>query len=100
MTFVADCMLGRLAKWLRILGFDVLYFPKAEDPALVEIARREGRVLLTRDTGLIETDGQAGRPPLCPQRRLGGPGRPGPRRIRALGRGPAEHALHRLQPPA
>ncbi len=54
MTFVADCMLGRLAKWLRILGFDVLYFSKAEDPALVEIARREGRVLLTRDTGLIE----------------------------------------------
>jgi len=54
MTFVADCMLGRLAKWLRILGFDVLYFRKAEDPALVAVARREGRVLLTRDTGLIE----------------------------------------------
>ncbi len=54
MTFVADCMLGRLAKWLRILGFDVLYFSKAEDPDLVAIARREGRVLLTRDTGLIE----------------------------------------------
>ncbi|MBP1770596.1 MAG: hypothetical protein H6P96_1214 [Candidatus Aminicenantes bacterium] len=54
MIFVADCMLGRLAKWLRILGFDVLYFSKAEDPALVEIARRDGRVLLTRDTGLIE----------------------------------------------
>jgi hypothetical protein len=53
-TFVADCMLGRLAKWLRILGFDVLYFSKAEDPDLVAIARREGRVLLTRDTGLIE----------------------------------------------
>ena len=54
MTFVADCMLGRLAKWLRILGFDVLYFSKAGDPELVAIARREGRVLLTRDTGLIE----------------------------------------------
>jgi uncharacterized protein with PIN domain len=54
MTFVADCMLGKLAKWLRILGFDVLYFSKAEDPDLVAIARREGRVLLTRDTGLIE----------------------------------------------
>ena len=54
MTFVADCMLGRLAKWLRILGFDVLYFSKAEDPDLVAIARREERVLLTRDTGLIE----------------------------------------------
>ena len=54
MKFVADCMLGRLAKWLKILGFDVLYFPKAEDRDLVAIARREGRVLLTRDTGLIE----------------------------------------------
>jgi uncharacterized protein with PIN domain len=54
MTFVADCMLGRLAKWLRILGFDVLYFSRAEDKELVDIARREGRVLLTRDTGLIE----------------------------------------------
>jgi uncharacterized protein with PIN domain len=54
MTFVADCMLGRLAKWLKILGFDVLYFSKAEDRELVAIARREGRVLLTRDTGLIE----------------------------------------------
>lgn len=54
MTFVADCMLGRLAKWLRILGFDVLYFSRAEDRELVDVARREGRVLLTRDTGLIE----------------------------------------------
>ncbi len=54
MKFVADCMLGRLAKWLKILGFDVLYFSKAEDRDLVDIARREARVLLTRDTGLIE----------------------------------------------
>lgn len=54
MTFVADCMLGRLAKWLRILGFDVSYFSRAEDRDLVALARREGRVLLTRDTGLIE----------------------------------------------
>jgi uncharacterized protein with PIN domain len=52
--FVADCMLGRLAKWLKILGFDVLYFSKAEDGELVALARREGRILLTRDSGLIE----------------------------------------------
>ena len=54
MIFVADCMLGRLAKWLKILGFDVLFLSKAEDRDLVELARREGRVLLTRDSGLIE----------------------------------------------
>jgi hypothetical protein len=54
MTFVADCMLGKLAKWLKILGFDVLFFSKAADKDLVELSRREDRVLLTRDTGLIE----------------------------------------------
>lgn len=51
-TFIADCMLGKLAKWLRILGFDVLYFSKIEDNELVRIAVRDGRVLLTRDTKL------------------------------------------------
>ncbi len=54
MTFVADCMLGKLAKWLKILGFDVLFFSKAADRDLVDLSRRENRVLLTRDTGLIE----------------------------------------------
>jgi len=52
MTFIADCMLGKLAKWLRILGFDVLYFSRIEDTDLVRIAGRDGRVLLTRDTKL------------------------------------------------
>jgi len=57
MIFVADCMLGRLARWLRVLGFDVLYFPRIEDAALLGVARREGRALLTRDTGLLERAG-------------------------------------------
>lgn len=50
--FVADCMLGRLAKWMRYLGYDVLYFREIEDRELVRIARSEGRVLLTRDRGI------------------------------------------------
>ena len=54
MKFVVDCMLGKLAKWLKILGFDAVFFSKIEDDALLEIARKENRVLLTRDTGLIE----------------------------------------------
>ncbi len=58
MRFVADCMLGRLAKWLKILGFDVLFFSRAEDGDLVDIARRDRRILLTRDSGLIEKKGK------------------------------------------
>ena len=51
--FVADSMLGRLAKWLRIVGYDTLYFRDAPDGRLVALARREGRILLTRDTRLL-----------------------------------------------
>jgi len=53
MTFLVDCMLGKLAKWLKILGFDVLYFPKAEDDDLLALARRESRTLLSRDHALL-----------------------------------------------
>jgi hypothetical protein len=54
MEFIADCMLGKLAKWLKILGFDVLYFPKIEDKELLAHARKEGRVLLSRDHALLD----------------------------------------------
>jgi uncharacterized protein with PIN domain len=54
MSFVADCMLGKLARWLRALGFDVRYASKTEDDELLNIARREGRTLLTRDIQLFE----------------------------------------------
>jgi len=47
-------MLGKLAKWLKILGFDALFFNKIEDDDLLSRARNERRILLTRDTGLIE----------------------------------------------
>jgi uncharacterized protein with PIN domain len=50
---IADVMLGRLAKWLRIAGFDVLYSNTYSDDELVEISNREERVLLSRDTRLL-----------------------------------------------
>ena len=53
MTFAVDCMLGKLARWLKILGFDTVFHSRIEDDALMEQARAEGRILLTRDTGLI-----------------------------------------------
>jgi hypothetical protein len=51
--FVADVMLGRLAKWLRIAGFDVLYSNRFDDDELIAISNAEGRVLLSRDTRLL-----------------------------------------------
>lgn len=52
-VFVADVMLGRLAKWLRIAGFDVLYSNRFTDDELVTLSRQHGRVLLSRDTRLL-----------------------------------------------
>lgn len=52
--YIADCMLGRLAKWLRVLGYDVVYDRRISDDDLITRARREGRVLLTRDTRLVQ----------------------------------------------
>jgi uncharacterized protein with PIN domain len=46
--FAADWMLGTLATWLILLGHDVAHFPRIEDGALMRIARREGRTILTR----------------------------------------------------
>ncbi len=51
--FVADVMLGRLSKWLRIAGFDVLYSNRFNDDELVALSRREDRLLLSRDTRLL-----------------------------------------------
>jgi uncharacterized protein with PIN domain len=55
MKFIVDCMLGKLAKWLRILGFDADYLNKAEDRDLLLRARREKRILLTKDQDLYRS---------------------------------------------
>lgn len=49
LKLLADGMLGRLAKWLRLLGYDTAYDNSADDAELARRARAEGRVLLTRD---------------------------------------------------
>jgi uncharacterized protein len=51
--FAADAMLGRLARWLRVLGFDTSYDAALADAALVRLAHDEGRILLTRDRHLL-----------------------------------------------
>lgn len=50
--FVIDVNVGRLATWLRIMGYDTLFPEDAADNELVRIALQEGRVLVTRDSGI------------------------------------------------
>ncbi len=52
MKFIADVMLGSLAKRMRLLGFDVLYEDTLSDNGLLQHALEEDRISLTRDTGL------------------------------------------------
>lgn len=47
-------MLGKLARWMRMIGCDVEYFSKISDKELVERAWRVRRIILTRDTLLIQ----------------------------------------------
>jgi uncharacterized protein with PIN domain len=51
--FIVDNNVGRLAGWLRALGYDTLFINPIEDGVLVEIAQRDGRVVLTKDTGIM-----------------------------------------------
>jgi uncharacterized protein len=53
MKFIADCMLGKLAKELRILGYDTIYYRGEDAHQMIQLARQEGRLILTRNTKLI-----------------------------------------------
>lgn len=54
LQFVLDVHLGKLAAYLRMLGFDTLYQNRCEDAELVRISAGEQRILLTRDRGLLK----------------------------------------------
>src|SRR5688572_2676860 len=53
MRFIVDVMVGKLARWLRVLGFDAAYSNTYGDDEIIRIAEAENRVILTRDTGLL-----------------------------------------------
>ena len=54
MKFIADGMLGKLTRWLRMLGQDVKYSNQSEDAELIAMAKKEHRILLTRDLELYQ----------------------------------------------
>lgn len=51
--FLADRMVGKLARWLRILGYDTICWPQLSPDALFREGGRQGRIILTRDTRLL-----------------------------------------------
>lgn len=57
MKFILTRELGRLARWLRILGFDTVYFRGSNRSSLVITALREGRIIVTRNLRLAAPTG-------------------------------------------
>jgi uncharacterized protein len=53
-SFILDVHLGTLARYLRMIGFDSLYGDVSDDHEIVRIASDEGRIILTRDRGLLK----------------------------------------------
>ncbi len=52
--FIADNNVGKLAKWLRIIGYDTLLFKEKNDSKMIEIALNEDRVILTKNSQIMK----------------------------------------------
>ena len=52
--FIVDSNVGKLAKWLRMLGYDAVFFEGEDDAYLIDRALKESRVILTRDTHIMK----------------------------------------------
>jgi len=51
--FIVDSNVGKLARWLRMLGYDTLFINNIDDEELIAIGLKEKRVLLTKDTQIM-----------------------------------------------
>ncbi|MFC2026792.1 Mut7-C RNAse domain-containing protein [Chloroflexota bacterium] len=52
--FIVDHNVGKLTRWLRMMGYDTLFFNGEDDSRMIATALAEGRVILTRDTRIME----------------------------------------------
>ncbi len=53
-TFFVDAMLGNIARKLRLLGYDSQYFSDIDDEKLIDSARKEKRIIISKDEELIK----------------------------------------------
>ncbi|MGB9677433.1 MAG: Mut7-C RNAse domain-containing protein, partial [Candidatus Ratteibacteria bacterium] len=51
--FIADGMCGGLARWLRLIGYDTLYFNTSKKIEIIRTAEKENRIILTKDKKLF-----------------------------------------------
>ena len=52
--FIADNNVGKLARWLRVIGYDTILFKKKDDRSMIEVALNEGRIILTKDNQIAK----------------------------------------------
>jgi uncharacterized protein with PIN domain len=52
--FIADNNVGKLARWLRLIGYDTLLFKQKNDSQMIKTALSENRVILTKDTQFMK----------------------------------------------
>ena len=54
LKFIVDSNVGKLAKWLRMMGYDTFFFNGTDDSHLIAIALAEERIILTKDTQIMK----------------------------------------------
>jgi uncharacterized protein with PIN domain len=52
--FIVDSNVGKLAKWLRMMGYDAVFFDGEDDAHMIARALKESRIILTRDTQIMK----------------------------------------------
>ena len=52
--FIVDINVGKLARWLRMMGYDTLRFDESDDSRMIVLALREGRIIVTKDTQVMK----------------------------------------------
>jgi uncharacterized protein with PIN domain len=52
--FIVDANAGKLARWLRMMGYDTLFFNGSDDGSMVKLALAQGRTVITRDTEFMK----------------------------------------------
>ncbi len=52
--FIVDANVGKLAKWLRMMGFDTLFFDELDDGKMVKMALAQDRIIITKDTEFMK----------------------------------------------